>query len=163
MEEETAIGRQRRCKHVSRATNQNATIEELMEAMFSMRLWVEDPASQKFSFPRSEGQSSERVSARVISSRKGVTISRETPPFVEEKTPILNTYVSRREQISLSRISTGFKTKTDSRVSFCKVSSHNSPTTNAQTENFIHMYCNCSDLRRVQFCEAVIVIHTYKI
>jgi hypothetical protein len=36
-QEEAAIIRQRRGKHVSAAANQNATIEELLEAVFSVR------------------------------------------------------------------------------------------------------------------------------
>jgi hypothetical protein len=36
-QEETAVCRQRRGKHVSRATNQHTTIKEMLDAMFSMR------------------------------------------------------------------------------------------------------------------------------
>jgi hypothetical protein len=37
-QEEAAIGRQRRGEHISAATNQHATTEELLEAVFSV--WV---------------------------------------------------------------------------------------------------------------------------
>jgi hypothetical protein len=45
-QEESAIARQRHSKHVSTATNQCATVEELFEAVFSvwsiLRLYIED-------------------------------------------------------------------------------------------------------------------------
>jgi hypothetical protein len=77
--EETVITRQR-WDHVSAASNQHAVIDELLEAVFLCRpepssnvrvlcSWVPDLLVAGGSLP----------------SRRGVTISRQTSPFVEEE------------------------------------------------------------------------------
>jgi hypothetical protein len=62
---------------------------------------------------REEKTANYRVPARVPppTNRVGMTSSSQTPSLVEEEAPLLNTYVSRREQKTWSWIPTGLETK----------------------------------------------------
>jgi hypothetical protein len=57
------------------------------------------------------GPVSEWVPTHVTPSRRGVTSSSQTPPLIEEGAPLLNIYMSRREQKSWSWILMGHETK----------------------------------------------------
>jgi hypothetical protein len=82
-QEEEAIARQWRCKHVSAATNQHATVEELLEALFSVRsvptLYSEDQREKLVRRGRSRQL---LVLSCIVSSRYLAKTSEKTEDYV---------------------------------------------------------------------------------